>query len=133
MYVIAVAVAVLLQSEIFLRCTFKNMCVFVCVTCCAFILGLLNTGIISVSDIILFILQVWLSFAQFEKSTSDPESVKNARKIYQEATSSLKSSVEKEERLMVLEAWQAFEVGFNLKQLIFLSIVAFEQTRSLFV
>lgn len=53
--------------------------------------------------------KVWISFAQFEKSTVDPESVKRTRGIYQEASQALKSSDEKEERLMILESWQAFE------------------------
>lgn len=54
--------------------------------------------------------KVWLSFAMFEKTTSDPEAVKNARKIYQEAAKEMKGANEKEERLMILESWQAFEV-----------------------
>lgn len=57
-----------------------------------------------------FHFQVWISFAQFEKSTGDPEAIKKARGIYQEAVSDLKKSDEKEERLMILESWQAFEV-----------------------
>ncbi|XP_060604882.1 crooked neck-like protein 1 [Ruditapes philippinarum] len=53
--------------------------------------------------------KVWISFAQFEKTTGHPEALKNTRGIYQEAVSSLKNSDEKEERLMILESWQAFE------------------------
>lgn len=53
--------------------------------------------------------KVWLSFAMFEKSTSDPEAVKNTRKIFQEAAKAMKDANEKEERLMILESWQAFE------------------------
>ena len=48
----------------------------------------------------------------FEKTTSEPEAVKNARKIYQEAAREMKGANEKEERLMILESWQAFEVLF---------------------
>ena len=46
----------------------------------------------------------------FEKTTSDPEAVENSRKIYQEAARAMKGTNEKEERLMILESWQAFEV-----------------------
>ena len=46
----------------------------------------------------------------FEKTTSDPEAVKNSRRIYQEAAKEMKGANEKEERLMILESWQAFEV-----------------------
>ena len=49
----------------------------------------------------------------FEKSTSDPESVKNTRKIFQEAAKAMKDANEKEERLMILESWQAFEVNIS--------------------
>ena len=47
----------------------------------------------------------------FEKSTSNPEAVKNTRKIFQEAAKAMKDANEKEERLMILESWQAFEVN----------------------
>lgn len=53
--------------------------------------------------------KVWISFAQFEKSIDDPEAIKNTRRIFQEASSRLKGTEEKEERLMILESWQAFE------------------------
>lgn len=59
-------------------------------------------------------LQVWLSFAQFEKNSDEPEFVKNTRQVYEEAASTLKNADEKEERLMILEAWQSFEVGQTL-------------------
>ncbi|XP_052275538.1 crooked neck-like protein 1 [Dreissena polymorpha] len=53
--------------------------------------------------------KVWISYAQFERTTGEPEYVKNTRRIYQEAASALRTSEEKEERLMILESWQAFE------------------------
>ena len=57
-----------------------------------------------------YLLQVWLSFAMFEKTTNEDEAVKNSRKIFQEAANAMKDANEKEERLMILESWQAFEV-----------------------
>ncbi|KAL3874234.1 hypothetical protein ACJMK2_037277 [Sinanodonta woodiana] len=54
--------------------------------------------------------KVWISFAQFEKGVDEGEmSMKRARKVYQEANKALKTSQEKEERLMLLESWQAYE------------------------
>ena len=50
----------------------------------------------------------------FEKSTGEPEAVKNSRKIFQEAANAMKDANEKEERLMILESWQAFEVRHGL-------------------
>ena len=50
----------------------------------------------------------------FEKTTSDPEAVKNSRRIYQEAAKEMKGANEKEERLMILESWQAFEVMYKI-------------------
>ena len=59
----------------------------------------------------LTLLQVWISFAEFEKTTGESSYVKNTRQVYQEAVNKLKSGEEKEERLMILESWQAFEVS----------------------
>ncbi|WAR18187.1 CRNL1-like protein [Mya arenaria] len=53
--------------------------------------------------------KVWISYAQFEKTTGEVEYVKNTRRIFQEAAATLKKAEEKEERLMILESWQAFE------------------------
>ena len=56
--------------------------------------------------------QVWQSFAQFELSINDSESVKKCRGVYQQANIAMKTADEKEERLMLLEAWKDFEVIF---------------------
>ncbi|XP_048259858.1 crooked neck-like protein 1 [Haliotis rufescens] len=53
--------------------------------------------------------KVWISFAQFEKSTGEDTAYDKVRKVYREANSTLKSAEDKEERLMLLEAWQEFE------------------------
>jgi len=54
--------------------------------------------------------QVWLSYAQFELSVSDEASMQRARSVYKQANTALKDCEEKEERLMLLEAWKEFEV-----------------------
>lgn len=53
--------------------------------------------------------KVWISFAQFEASTATDESIIQARTVYERATKSLRNAEEKEERVMVLEAWKEFE------------------------
>lgn len=63
-----------------------------------------------ISIVFTFDIQVWISFAQFEKTTGEPEAMKKTRGIYREAADAMKKSEEKEERLMILESWQAFEV-----------------------
>lgn len=53
--------------------------------------------------------KVWISFAQFEASTGTDESMEQARSVYERADKSLRSVEEKEERVMLLEAWKEFE------------------------
>jgi len=53
---------------------------------------------------------VWLSYAQFELSVTDDSSLQRARGVYKQANGALKDCEEKEERLMLLEAWKEFEV-----------------------
>lgn len=57
--------------------------------------------------------KVWISFAQFEASAEDQDSVENARKVYLEGYEALKQSdgEAKEERVMLLEAWRATEAN----------------------
>ena len=54
--------------------------------------------------------QVWMTFAQFELSVPVGDTIARSRAVYSEAHKSLKSAEEKEERLMLLEAWKDFEV-----------------------
>ncbi|XP_064601613.1 crooked neck-like protein 1 [Liolophura sinensis] len=53
--------------------------------------------------------KVWVSFAQFERSTEEDNAIANARQVYREGHRSLRSLEDKEERLMLLEAWVEFE------------------------
>lgn len=54
--------------------------------------------------------KVWISFAQFELNCGeDSNNVARARSIYERANRMLRGSEEKEERLMLLEAWRQFE------------------------
>ncbi|XP_029196374.1 crooked neck-like protein 1 [Acropora millepora] len=53
--------------------------------------------------------KVWISFAQFESSTGTNESREQARSVYQRADKALRNAEEKEERVMLLEAWKEFE------------------------
>ena len=65
------------------------------------------------------ILQVWISYANFELSiqSENGENVKNARKVYSDGNKSLKNNNVKEERLMLLESWQEMEVwNSNISQ-----------------
>ena len=55
------------------------------------------------------IFQVWLSLAQFERQNDHEDRVVQARHVYEEANKALRQSREKEERLMLLEAWTDFE------------------------
>ncbi|VDI25570.1 crooked neck [Mytilus galloprovincialis] len=55
--------------------------------------------------------KVWISFGQFEKTTGEDSYIDKARTVYKEANNAMKSAGEKEERLMLLESWQEFEVG----------------------
>jgi len=53
--------------------------------------------------------KVWLSFAKFELMVPEESKVVRARSVYEQAHKSLQYSEEKEERLMLLEAWKTFE------------------------
>ena len=53
--------------------------------------------------------KVWLSFAKFEASLLCDAAVTNARGIYCRADEALKLTDNREERVMLLEAWLEFE------------------------
>merc|ERR1712130_896476 len=53
--------------------------------------------------------KVWLSFAQFELQVEHEDRIQQARHVYEQANKELRRSREKEERLMLLEAWRDFE------------------------
>ncbi|XP_023331526.1 crooked neck-like protein 1 [Eurytemora carolleeae] len=53
--------------------------------------------------------KVWLSFAQFELQVEHEDRIAEARHVYEEANKKLRQGQEKEERLMLLEAWKEFE------------------------
>ena len=50
-----------------------------------------------------------MSLAQFERQNDHEDRVIQARHVYEEANKALRQSREKEERLMLLEAWTDFE------------------------
>jgi len=52
-----------------------------------------------------------MSYAQFELSVNDENSLLRMRGVYKQANTALKDCEEKEERLMLLEAWKEFEVS----------------------
>lgn len=58
--------------------------------------------------------KVWLSYANFEANNSGETegNIQRARDIYKKANEELRSSSNKEARLMLLEAWKEFEVFF---------------------
>jgi len=58
----------------------------------------------------MYVIQVWLSYAQFELSVDDGDAVRKSRAVFQQANTAMKEADEKEERLMLLEAWKEFEV-----------------------
>lgn len=53
--------------------------------------------------------KVWMSYAQFEMSATDEGNVVFARQVYDRANQSLRGANEKEERVLLLEAWRDFE------------------------
>ncbi|XP_067011879.1 protein crooked neck isoform X2 [Anabrus simplex] len=53
--------------------------------------------------------KVWMSYAKFEMSANEENSVVLARRVYERANQSLRGANEKEERVMLLEAWRDFE------------------------
>ncbi|XP_032818892.1 crooked neck-like protein 1 [Petromyzon marinus] len=57
--------------------------------------------------------KVWISFAKFELSVEGKERVSRCRRVYEEGNRSLRSCEEKEERVMLLEAWRDFEDPFG--------------------
>ncbi|XP_035226958.1 crooked neck-like protein 1, partial [Stegodyphus dumicola] len=58
--------------------------------------------------------KVWISFARFELGCGEGKNaILQARHVYEKANKSLKNSSEKEERLMLLEAWKEFEEQYG--------------------
>ena len=59
--------------------------------------------------------KVWISWAKFELSVESPE---KSREVYENASSVLKDAKDNTQRVMLLEAWQAFEAehGDDLQQ-----------------
>lgn len=57
--------------------------------------------------------KVWISFAQFELTTGNDETLVKCRQIYEEANKNLRNCEEKEERLMLLESWKSYEQEFG--------------------
>lgn len=57
--------------------------------------------------------KVWLSYAKFElnNESEDGMNLKLARRVYERANESLKNSVEKEARVLLLENWKEFEAA----------------------
>ncbi|XP_033632294.1 crooked neck-like protein 1 [Asterias rubens] len=53
--------------------------------------------------------KVWISFAKFELSIGLEGCLERARRIYKDANKGLRDTEEKEERLILLEAWKDFE------------------------
>lgn len=55
--------------------------------------------------------KVWMSYAQFEMSAVSGEggSIELARRVYERANQALRGAHEKEERVLLLEAWRDFE------------------------
>lgn len=50
-----------------------------------------------------------MSYAQFEMSAAEEGNVVLARQVYERANQSLRGAGEKEERVLLLEAWRDFE------------------------
>ncbi|KAM3675407.1 crooked neck-like protein 1 [Ammospiza maritima maritima] len=57
--------------------------------------------------------KVWISLAQFELSAAQGERLQRCRQVYEEANKAMRSCEEKEERVMLLEAWRSFEEEFG--------------------
>ncbi|KJE90514.1 HAT repeat-containing protein [Capsaspora owczarzaki ATCC 30864] len=53
--------------------------------------------------------KVWISFAQFEISVPSETNAATARTVFQEADKALRKEHQKEERVLLLEAWKDFE------------------------
>ena len=56
------------------------------------------------------LMQVWISYAQFELSTGEDDCMVNCREVYRQANRLLKTAGHKDERLLLLESWKEFEV-----------------------
>ena len=57
-------------------------------------------------------IKVWMSYAKFEMSHPEEEGVTPvslARKVYERANNALRAEGEKEERVLLLEAWRELE------------------------
>nr|CAJ38789.1 crooked neck protein [Platynereis dumerilii] len=54
-------------------------------------------------------LKVWISYAQFELSTGLTDAIANCREVYCQGSNSLKRTDNKEETVMLIEAWREFE------------------------
>jgi crooked neck len=50
-----------------------------------------------------------MSFAQFELAAGDDGAVERARRVYEKASTALRGVHDKEERVLLLEAWREFE------------------------
>ncbi|XP_067942125.1 crooked neck-like protein 1 [Watersipora subatra] len=58
--------------------------------------------------------KVWLSYAQFEMTTGEEDSVSKSRDVYKKANSRLKENLDaKEERMMILESWKQHEYDYG--------------------
>lgn len=60
--------------------------------------------------------KVWISYAKCEHSIPSEDNVVHARAVFQRANRALRSCQEKEQRLMLLEAWKDFEDEFGDKE-----------------
>uniref|UniRef100_UPI00358F3A2E crooked neck-like protein 1 n=1 Tax=Myxine glutinosa TaxID=7769 RepID=UPI00358F3A2E len=60
--------------------------------------------------------KVWISFARFELSVDAPHREERSRRIFEEGNRSLRGCEEREERLMLLEAWRDFEVEHGTEE-----------------
>ncbi len=63
-----------------------------------------------VVTIVVLLLQVWISYAQFELSLGTEDCLQKTRDVYRDSCNAMKDTNEKEERLMLLENWKEFEV-----------------------
>ncbi|XP_075225351.1 pre-mRNA splicing factor crn [Lycorma delicatula] len=61
--------------------------------------------------------KVWMSYAQFEMSVGsaeeDIDNIVLARRVYERGNNALRASGEKEERVMLLEAWRELEMKYG--------------------
>jgi len=57
--------------------------------------------------------KVWMSYAQFEMSSGDGDSLILARRVFERANQCLRKAGEKEERVKLLETWKVFEQEYG--------------------